>query len=291
MTICQQWAWKPDDEMKSLAQCLHTLILCAGGDGNLLFNVGPMPTGEIEPRQVERLKEMGAWLERYGESVYGTRGGPYRPTRSFATTRRGNTVYLHILRLTDDGLVLPPLPKRILGSTLVTGGTAEVQQTAESVTVRVPKESRQEIDTLVKLELDGPAVDIAPLRIPPPYTATASNVFQGMDTYHPDQAFDGDPGTRWATDGGTHEAWLAIDYGKPITFGRVRISEACGERVQCFEVQVRVGNEWKPVFGGTTIGEHFEEAFEPVTASQVRLCIYEATEGPTIYEFQLLPPE
>ena len=57
MTICRQWAWKPDDRMKSLQECLQTLIRTAGGDGNLLFNVGPMPTGEIEPRQVERLKK------------------------------------------------------------------------------------------------------------------------------------------------------------------------------------------------------------------------------------------
>ena len=62
MTICQQWAWKPDDEMKSLKECLQTLVARAGGDGNLLFNVGPMPDGRIEPRQVERLTEMGAWL-------------------------------------------------------------------------------------------------------------------------------------------------------------------------------------------------------------------------------------
>jgi alpha-L-fucosidase len=36
-----------------------------------------MPTGEIAPEQVERLKEMGAWLARNGESIYGTRGGPF----------------------------------------------------------------------------------------------------------------------------------------------------------------------------------------------------------------------
>ncbi len=77
MTICHQWAWKPNDELKTLKQCLQTLIYCAGGDGNLLFNVGPMPTGEIETRQVERLKEMGAWMKKYGETIYGTRGGPY----------------------------------------------------------------------------------------------------------------------------------------------------------------------------------------------------------------------
>jgi alpha-L-fucosidase len=55
MTIARQWAWKPDDEVKSLEQCLHGLIRSAGGDGNLLFNVGPRPDGTIEPLQAQRL--------------------------------------------------------------------------------------------------------------------------------------------------------------------------------------------------------------------------------------------
>ena len=60
MTIARQWAWKPNDEVKSLEQCLHGLIRTAGGDGNLLFNVGPKPDGTIEPLQAERLKGDGA---------------------------------------------------------------------------------------------------------------------------------------------------------------------------------------------------------------------------------------
>ncbi|HVN79022.1 MAG TPA: alpha-L-fucosidase, partial [Terriglobia bacterium] len=79
ITLCEQWAWKPNDKMKSLKECLQTLITCAGGDGNLLLNVGPMPTGEIEPRQVERLNEIGQWISQYGQSIYGTRGGPFKP--------------------------------------------------------------------------------------------------------------------------------------------------------------------------------------------------------------------
>jgi alpha-L-fucosidase len=80
MTIARQWAWKPNDEVKSLEQCLHGLIRSAGGDGNLLFNVGPKPDGTIEPLQAQRLKEMGQWLEEYGYTIYGTRGGPFKPT-------------------------------------------------------------------------------------------------------------------------------------------------------------------------------------------------------------------
>ncbi len=88
ITICRQWAWKPNDEMKSLKECLQTLVLSVSGDGNLLFNVGPMPDGRIEPRQVARLKEMGAWLKKNGESIYGTRGGPWKPTKAVASTRK-----------------------------------------------------------------------------------------------------------------------------------------------------------------------------------------------------------
>jgi len=69
ITICNQWAWKPNDKMKTLQECLYTLVKTASGNGNLLFNVGPMMDGRIEQRQVEQLKLMGDWLKIYGESL------------------------------------------------------------------------------------------------------------------------------------------------------------------------------------------------------------------------------
>ena len=53
------------------------LVVCAVGDGNFALNTNPMPDGQIEPRQVENFRKIGAWLEKYGESIYGTRGGPF----------------------------------------------------------------------------------------------------------------------------------------------------------------------------------------------------------------------
>ena len=55
ITLGDQWAWKPNDNLKSLKTCIHLLVQSAGGDGNFLLNIGPMPDGRIEPRQVERL--------------------------------------------------------------------------------------------------------------------------------------------------------------------------------------------------------------------------------------------
>jgi alpha-L-fucosidase len=294
MTICQQWAWKPNDRMKSLKDCIHTLVRVTGGDGNLLFNVGPMPDGRIEPRQVDRLKEMGDWLRQYGESIYGTRGGPIKTTAQVASTYKGNTIYVHILAWPGDTITLPALPKRILRSSLLTGGTGSTRRTKDGIEIRVPPQHRQEIDTIVKLELDGPAVDIEPIAIPSNSLTTgakarASNVFQRSRAYGPDKAIDGDPGTRWATDSGVKQAWLELDLGKPVAFGRVAISEEF-DRVQRFELQYKDGEAWKTFLQGTRIGEQYAKDFPPVTAQSVRLSILDATDGPTIWEFQLLPP-
>jgi len=70
-------SYKPDDQLRSLEECLRGMVCCAIGDGNFLFNVGPRPDGEIEPAHAARLREMGAFLARYGESIFGTRGGPF----------------------------------------------------------------------------------------------------------------------------------------------------------------------------------------------------------------------
>ena len=170
MTICNQWAWKPNDPMKSLDKCIDVLVRTAGGDGNLLFNVGPMPDGRIEPRQVDRLAEMGAWLKQYGDTIYGTRGGPYTPASWGASTCKGSRIYIHVLdwSKTEDGkVVLPALGRKITGHTVLTGGEADVKQRDDGVTIRVRKSARQDPDTVIALDLDGPVEELAPVGVKP----------------------------------------------------------------------------------------------------------------------------
>ncbi|MHC4890861.1 MAG: alpha-L-fucosidase, partial [Planctomycetota bacterium] len=225
MTICRQWAWKPNDQMKSLKQCIQTLVWVVGGDGNLLFNVGPMPDGRIEPRQVDRLREMGQWLKQYGRSIYGTRGGPFKSGSWGASTHKGNTIYVHILNWPDETLTLPPIPKKIISSSLLTDGTATVTQTAEAIEISVPQAHCQELDTIIVLKLDGPANKITPRSLLSGSLTTAkktkaSNVFQNQSAYNANKAVDDDTSTRWATDHGIKQAWLEVDLRKPMTFNR-----------------------------------------------------------------------
>jgi alpha-L-fucosidase len=295
MTIGDQWSWKPNDNIKSLKTCLQTLVKVVSGDGNLLFNVGPMPDGQIEPRQVETLKKMGEWLKKYGQSIYNTRGGPFARGSWGGATMSGDTIYIHILNPGLDTVTLPPISGKIVSSSVLTGGTVTIKQTDEAVEISVPKADRQEIDTIVVLKLDVPTAEVKVLRaktqsVASGKKASASNVYQNMvDVHGPQKAFDDDPETRWATDAGTHQAWLEVDLGEPKNIGSAMIAEAdFGPRVQKFELQAKTGGQWKTFYTGKTIGEECRVKFEPITAQNFRLNILEATEGPTLNEFQLL---
>ncbi len=158
ITICRQWAWKPDDQMKSLDECLRMLVITVTGDGNLLFNVGPMPDGAIEPRQVERLKEMGAWLKENGEAIYGTRGGPWRNGSWGGSTYRDKTIYVQLLNPPVAGrLHLAPLPHKIMAAEFLHGGKpVTFQQGADGVTLDLGADGFQKPVTIVKLTLDEP---------------------------------------------------------------------------------------------------------------------------------------
>jgi alpha-L-fucosidase len=266
----------------------------------MLLNVGPTATGEIAPEQVGRLKEMGAWLAKYGESIYGTRGGPFKPGRFGVSTRKRQTIYLHVQHWPGERLSLPAVPARIVRGVALTGGAVFVKQTEDVIEVTLPARDRQEIDTIVALELDRPASAIGPVAplaawqsLATGKKATASNVYLHMAEYGPEKAFDGNSETRWATDAGTKSAWLEVDLGKPVSIGRCFIEQAYPElqRVRKFAVEYWQDGKWQPCYRGENLGATLEAAFPPITAQRVRLNVTEATDGPTIWEFELYPPK
>jgi alpha-L-fucosidase len=161
ITICNQWAWKPNDGMKSLKQCIQTLVTSASGNGNLLFNVGPAMDGHMEARQITRLKEMGNWLKQYGEAVYGTHGGPYVPTAEYGSTRFGNKIYINIFQHKDSTLNIPLLPNvKILKSYFLNGNAVAIRSDRKGYKIELPATLPDENCSVVVLELDVNAIDI-----------------------------------------------------------------------------------------------------------------------------------
>jgi alpha-L-fucosidase len=75
MTLNGNWGYvKNDNNWKSPQLLIDNLIDIAAKGGNYLLNVGPTAEGLIPDQSIERLAEMGKWLEINKESIYATRG-------------------------------------------------------------------------------------------------------------------------------------------------------------------------------------------------------------------------
>lgn len=154
-TINNSWGFNlRDDKNKSIKDLIQYLVKGAGYDANFLLNVGPMPNGKIQPEHVALLKQMGEWTRQYGETIYGTRGGPLTPRDWGVTTQKGNKVYIHILKWYDETLTLPKLGKKVVSAKLFIDKTpVKFVENDFGLSIKVPKDKMNETDTVIELEL------------------------------------------------------------------------------------------------------------------------------------------
>ncbi|HET7697790.1 MAG TPA: alpha-L-fucosidase [Vicinamibacterales bacterium] len=154
-TINGAWGFNiTDRRYKSTRDLIRYLVRAAGSNANFLLNVGPMPNGRIQPEFVTRLKEIGAWMAKNGESIYGTRGGPVPPRPWGATTRKGDRVFVHVLDAADASILLPPLPSAIRSAKLLDGGRAIDYKSGDfGIVLTLPRDAVDPLDTVVVLEM------------------------------------------------------------------------------------------------------------------------------------------
>lgn len=94
ITLGDAWGHVPNDQYKSSAKVIHTLIEVVAKGGSLLLGVGPSPEGTLNEKQISRLKEIGEWLDKNGEAIYNTRTTPvYQSGNTYFTKGNGKTVY------------------------------------------------------------------------------------------------------------------------------------------------------------------------------------------------------
>lgn len=154
-TINHSWGFNlQDNHNKSKKALIQYLVKAAGYDANFLLNVGPMPNGKIQSDHIELLKEIGNWLTTYGETIYDTQGGPLEARDWGVTTQRGNKVFVHILNWGDEALLIPAVGRKVKTARLFVDKTPLIFKENEfGVTLKVPKEKINDIDTVVELEL------------------------------------------------------------------------------------------------------------------------------------------
>jgi alpha-L-fucosidase len=154
-TINRAWGYnKNDKQFKSSAELIQYLVRAAGYDSNFLLNVGPMPSGKVQPEFVERLKAMGSWLEKNGDTIYGTRGGPIEPRPWGVTTQKGGEIYLHVLGVQDRALLLPRLGRAYASATLrATGEKVEIIEARDGTVLVLPSSATDPVDNIVVVKM------------------------------------------------------------------------------------------------------------------------------------------
>ena len=105
MTMNKTWGYRSyDDNWKSTEALIRNLVDIASKGGNFLLNIGPDAIGDIPEPSVDRLKEIGVWMQVNSEAIYGTGKSPLESQPAWGrVTQKGDTLYLHVFEWPKDG--------------------------------------------------------------------------------------------------------------------------------------------------------------------------------------------
>lgn len=87
VTMANNWGYHYDDVYKPPRKLVHMLIDVVAKGGNLALNVGPAPDGRLPRPAVERMREIGSWLNLHGKAIYETRPTPPYRLGNWAYTK------------------------------------------------------------------------------------------------------------------------------------------------------------------------------------------------------------
>ncbi|MCX7599831.1 MAG: alpha-L-fucosidase [Armatimonadetes bacterium] len=160
MTFNESWGYTPiDTRWKDAWTVISMLRQVAAGGGNLLLNIGPAPDGSVPQPCVKVLREVGAWLEKYGESIYEATDPMQQEWQiTGAFTRKGDTLYFHCNRWPGKELAIGGLECKILEARLMGGAEVEFEQIKDRLVLRgLPEKAPDPLDTVIELKFKGPA--------------------------------------------------------------------------------------------------------------------------------------
>ncbi len=158
-TLNDTWGFKRDDHhWKTVDELLELLVNCASKGVNYLLNVGPTAEGEIPQPSVERLRAVGAWLERNGEAIYGTEASPFLVDPAWGrVTQKGEALYLIVKQWPDAALKVYGLRNRVRSARALWAPEADVdvRQEGDALTLTLPPKDPEEMFPVVALALEG----------------------------------------------------------------------------------------------------------------------------------------
>ena len=164
MTMNGRWGYNMvDKNFKSTTDLLQKLSDIASKSGNFLLNVGPKADGTFPEESIQRLEEIGDWMDVNGEAIHGTVGSPFQELDWGRATQKfhdeSTTLYLHVFDWPADGELLVPGLAGTVTSARVLGGSNVLYEMGQGeVTLHLPSVQPNEHIGVVAVEVQGKPV-------------------------------------------------------------------------------------------------------------------------------------
>ena len=163
-TLNTTWGYsKFDQQWKTPGNVIQKLVEIVSKGGNYLLNIGPMADGTIPPPSVATLQKVGLWMQKNGESIYGTSACPLAASPWGRCTANGQKVYLHVFSWPGDSVLrISGLRNNVLAAYPLVDPAQKLAVSRQNgaIAIALPAKSLDEIDTVIVMDISGrPQVD------------------------------------------------------------------------------------------------------------------------------------
>jgi len=164
LTMNGAWGYSEQDKnWKSPELIIHSLVNCVSKNGNMLLNVGPDPRGNLPADCLNILSEVGKWMDKNGESIYGAGACSLKRQDWGRYTQKGNTIYAHWLYPSLGDLNAKGIDSQSVKNVFMLNSGAELEtyktwfgnKETDNLFIKVSKSPQKPdlLDTVVKIEM------------------------------------------------------------------------------------------------------------------------------------------
>lgn len=126
-TLNNSWGYDRDNlNFKTDKMVAKQLVDTVSKGGNFTMNIGPNARGEWDAQSDEVLSNVGDWLHRNGDAIYGATNSATTPPADCRYTQKGNKLFLHVFSWPYRTILLPELGGKVVFARLLSDG-AEIR--------------------------------------------------------------------------------------------------------------------------------------------------------------------
>ncbi len=168
-TIAHSWGFNSQEqEWKSTSQLFKSLVSNVSLNGGYTLNIGPRADGSVPFESITRLKEIGIWLNNYGEAVYNNTGLKlgvnHHDWGHITRDKMENNVYLHVFNWPLDKILrvsgIKSIPTKIELLSKDGASTLSYTQHGPLLHINVPQHAPEHYNSIIKITYN--TVEIEP---------------------------------------------------------------------------------------------------------------------------------